>query len=329
MDTALLETLLRAYGPSGNEEPVREAIERALAGRVDEMDADAMGNLVAVRRGDGTGRRVMLCAHMDHIGLVVLDADEQGFLRVSPVGGIDAGNMDSMHVIFGNGVGGVVSREETDEKSPRVRDLFVDIGAESREEALSRVAVGDMCVMQPRVSRLGEHRVASRAMDDRVACFALCEAVRALPEKLKDDVYAVFTVQEEVGVRGATVAAFKIRPDLGVAVDVTCAGDTPGEKDHLPMKLGKGAAVKVMDMNTIASPAVVKLMEERAKEYNIPVQREVLPFGGTDAGAIQQSRAGCPVGAISIPCRYVHSAAETVDLRDVEAAVKLLVAIVD
>ena len=329
MNMQLLYDILSAYGASGSEGPVRGVIENALRGHVDEMSTDAMGNLIAVKRGDGTGKRIMVSAHMDHIGLAVVDADENGYLRVTSVGGVDAQVMISAHVVFQNGVEGVVYSEPTQGKPRTVGHLFVDIGAESRDEALSRVKIGDVCVTKPRVAKLGEHRLASPAMDDRIACFILSEAMLALPQKMKNEVVAVFSVQEEVGVRGATTAAFAVNPDMGIAVDVTMTGDTPEVKPVLPMKLGGGAAVKIMDYSSISTPWVVQLMLDCAGERNIPMQREVLPYGGTDASAIQQTRGGVPSGAISIPCRYVHSAAETVDLRDVQATLDLLLACVE
>lgn len=325
MNMPLLSDILTAYGASGHEEPVRKVIAKALFGHVDALETDALGNLIAVRRGDGTGRRVMLCAHMDHIGLIAVDADENGYVRVASVGGIDPNNLISAHVVFQNGVEGVVDAEPTEGKL-KVSDLFVDIGAENREEALSRISIGDVCVTKPRMSRLGEHRLASPAMDDRIACYVLAEMMLSLPEHIKNDVAAVFTVQEEVGTRGATVAAYAIDPDLGIAIDVTVTGDTPGSKGHLPMKLGGGAAVKIMDAGLIATPWVVQMMLDAAQENGIPIQREILPFGGTDADAIQSTKGGVPSGAISIPCRYTHSAAETIDLRDVQAALDLALA---
>ena len=265
----------------------------------------------------------MLSAHMDHIGLAVIDADKEGFVRVCNVGGIHAPAMVSGHVVFENGVRGVVGADEKIKEEPKVSDLYIDIGASSREEALSMVAIGDMCVMQPRVSMLGEHRMASPAMDDRIACYVLAETMLAL-DNCKNDIYAVFSVQEEVGLRGAAAAAYGIAPDLGIAIDVTGVGDVPNVETKIAVSLGKGAAVKIMDRSLIATPSVVELMETTAKENGISVQREVLPYGGTDAGAIQKSRCGVATGAISIPCRYIHSEAETVDLRDVRAAIDLL-----
>jgi len=329
MNMQLLYDILGGYGPSGCEGRVRAVIERALEGHVDSLETDVMGNLIAVKKGDGTGKRIMLSSHMDHIGLAVIDADKHGFLRVCNVGGIRAQKMVSGHVVFESGVCGVVGADEKLKGEMTVSELYIDIGAQSREEALSMVSIGDMCVMQPRVSRLGEHRLASPAMDDRIACFVQAQVLLSLPEKMKNDVIAVFSVQEEVGLRGATTAAYAVNPDMGIAIDVTGVGDVPKVATKLPVSLGKGAAVKIMDRSLICTPSVVEMMEKLAQERSIPVQREVLPYGGTDAGAIQKTRGGVPSGVVSIPCRYIHSEAETVDLRDVRAAIDLVAACVE
>ena len=324
MNMQLLKDILTAYGPSGHEGRVADVIRTALKGHVDELYTDAMGSLIAVKKGDGTGRRIMASAHMDHIGMAVVDADKHGFVRVCNVGGIRAAKMVSGHVVFGNGVTGVVGADEKVKGELQVSDLYIDIGAETREEALAMISLGDMCVMAPRVSMLGENRIASPAMDDRIACFVQAQAVLELPEKIKNDVYAVFSVQEEVGLRGATTAAYHVNPDLGIAVDVTGVGDVPKIATKVAVELGKGAAIKIMDRSLICTPDVVHMMEKLAAENGIMVQREVLPYGGTDAGAMQRTRGGVPSGAISIPCRYIHSEAETVDKRDVQACIELL-----
>ena len=326
MNMQLLMDILSGYGPSGHEGRVAEIIKNALSGHVDSLETDVMGNLIAVRKGDGTGKRIMFAAHMDHIRLAVIDPDKHGFLRVCAVGGIRAAQMVSGHVVFENGARGVVFADETAKGEVQVSDLYIDIGAETKEEALSMVRFGDMCVMQPRVTKLGENRLASPAMDDRIACYALLEAMLSLPENIKNDVYAVFTVQEEVGLRGAATAVHQVKPDMGFAIDVTGVGAVPKVKTKLAVSLGEGAAVKIMDRSVICTPAVVNMMEERAADKGIRIQREVLPYGGTDAGAIQKHGAGVPAGAISIPCRYIHSEAEPVDLREVAEVVRLIIA---
>ena len=324
MNMELLTSILSAYGATSREGGVRNVLENALRGHVDSMTTDVMGNLIAVKKGDGTGKRIMLSSHMDHIGMIVMDADKHGFLRVTNVGGVRPANMIYQHIVFENGVMGVVGAEEGVEGALQMKHLYIDIGAESKEEALSKVPVGEIAVVAPRVAKIGEHRLSAPAMDDRIACYIQAQVLLSLPENMKNEVVAVFSVQEEVGLRGAQTAAFAAMPDLGIALDVTGVGDVPGHKDHVPMALGKGAAVKIMDRSLICTPAVVNMMIECAEENGIAYQREVLPYGGTDAGAIQKTGAGVPAGVISIPCRYIHSAAETVDLRDVKAAQDLL-----
>lgn len=325
MNMQLLQDILTCYGPSGSEGRVADVIARALEGHADSVTTDVMGNLIAVKKGKEGGKKIMFSAHMDHIALAVIDADKNGFLRVCNVGGIYAGEMPYNHVVFGNGVCGVIGADEDVKDGLSVSDLYIDIGAETREEALSMVALGDMCVVMPRVTRLGENRLSAPAMDDRIACYVLLEAMRALSET-DNEIVAVFSVQEEVGLRGATTAAYAVNPDMGIAIDVTGTGDVPKAKTKLAVELGKGAAIKIMDRSLICTPAVVEMMEGLAKEKGIAVQREVLPYGGTDAGAIQKTRGGVPSGAISIPCRYIHSGAETVDLRDVKACIDLTLA---
>ena len=266
MNMQLLENILTAYGPSGHEGRVSDVISAALEGHVDSVSTDVMGNLIAVKKGNGEGKRIMLSAHMDHIGLAVIDADKHGFLRVCNVGGIRAAKMVSGHVVFENGVCGVVGADETAEGELQVSDLYIDIGAESKEEALSMVKLGDMCVMKPRVTKLGENRMASPAMDDRIACYIQAQALLELPETIKNDVIAVFSVQEEVGLRGATTAAYAANPDLGIAVDVTGVGDVPKLKTKVAVELSKGAAIKIMDRSLICTPWVVDLMEKLAQE---------------------------------------------------------------
>lgn len=323
-----LKTLLAAYGPSGNEHTVAETVKGLIASHVDSMRVDAMGNLIVEKLGtDENGKRIMFSAHMDHIGFVVTDIDENGFLRVHNVGGVSPVISNARHVVFENGVEGVIYCQPLKGENPAMKYLFIDIGAEDRADAERSVQVGDMAVYAPDFFELGENRVASPAMDDRCACALLCEMLMYLDET-PNTVVAVFSTQEEVGCRGAMTAAYSVRPDMGVALDVTAWGDTPEVK--LPaVKLGKGPAVKFIDSNMIATPAVRDLMLRAAEEAGVAAQREVLPFGGTDGGSIQRSRAGVPTGTLSIPCRYVHSPAEVIDMRDMEGALKLLLKLVE
>jgi putative aminopeptidase FrvX len=325
-----LKTLLSAWGPSGSEHAVADKVRELLEGHVDSLRSDAMGNLIAEKfSGDENAKTVMISAHMDHIGLVVTTIEDEGFLRVSDVGGISPNLMRARKVVFGNGTAGLVmvQPDEKDDGKPQMKHLFVDIGAESREEAEKLVHVGDMAVYAPDITALGRHRVASPAMDDRCACALLVELL-LYAEGQKHNIIGVFSAQEEVGLRGARVAAFSVEPDIGLALDVTAWGDTP-ETKYPAVKLGAGPAVKIMDRSMIASPVVRDKLFQAAKAAGIPVQREVLAFGGTDGGAIQLSRAGVPAGTLSIPCRYVHSALEMIDMRDMEGALKVLLQFVD
>ncbi len=318
--------LLAVHGATGHEEKIAAVIADMLRPYADSVETDALGNLIV--RKNGAGKRVMLAAHMDHIGFIATDADKEGFVRVYNVGGIDVSVSLGQHVVFENGVKGVIGAEEDIEGAPKMQHLYVDIGATSREEALSKVAIGDVAVYAPVVSELGDARLASPAMDDRAGCAVLAEAFMQMKEA-KNEVVAVFTVQEEVGLRGARTAAYTVDPDYAIALDVTTTGDVPEAKPKMAVKLGAGAAIKVMDRSVICAPAVRDRLVKLSKEQNIPYQMEVLTAGGTDSGAIHQTRGGVPSGVISIPCRYVHSAAETIDLGDMEAAVRMLVGYVN
>ena len=318
-----LKTLLAVYGPSGNEHTVAETVKGLIASHVDSMRVDAMGNLIVEKLGtDENGKRIMFSAHMDHIGFVVTDIDENGFLRVHNVGGVNPVISNARHVVFENGVEGVIYCQPLKGENPAMKYLFIDIGAEDRADAERSVQVGDMAVYAPDFFELGENRVASPAMDDRCACALLCEMLMYLDET-PNTVVAVFSTQEEVGCRGAHTAAYAVNPDLGVGLDVTAWGDTP-EVKYPSVNLGEGAAVKFMDRSMVATPAVRDALIAAAEKAKVPYQREVLPFGGTDGSAIQHARGGIPAGTLSIPCRNVHSACEVIDMRDMESALAIL-----
>ncbi len=322
-----LKKMLAVYGPSGNESAVAEAAKQLLAGKVDAAKSDNLGNLIVEKKGAKNGKTIMISAHMDQIGLVVADVEAEGFLRVGPVGGHNPAALSSRHVVFGNGVHGVLASQPVKDEKPDFRHLFVDIGAKDRADALARVNLGDVCVYAPDFFEVGESRVASPAMDDRCACALLIELLLSV-RKPVNTIIGVFSAQEEVGCRGAAVAAYGVDPDLGVALDVTAWGDTPESK--LPaLKLGEGAAVKFKDSNMIATPKVRDLLIKCAEETKTPYQREVLLYGGTDGGAIQHARAGIPAGTLSIPCRYIHSSCEMIDMRDMDGALTILKALVN
>ena len=322
----LIEKLAGIYGATGREGAVADAIEALLKDKVDMISRDAMGNLICEKRGnDPDGKRIMLSAHMDHIGFIVAGVEKEGFLRVAPVGGVGIAVSRTRHVVFHNGVEGIIVQEPVREgETPAMKHMFIDIGAADEAEALSMIQLGDIAVYAPDCFRLGEHRVASPAMDDRIACALLVRVMQELGET-QNTVVAVFSTQEEVGCRGAKTAAYTVNPDIGIALDVTGHGDTP--KVKLPsVKLGDGAAIKIMDRGSISHPELVNELIAAAESAGVKYQREVLPYGGTDASAMQVTRGGMKAGTISIPCRYVHSACEVIDLRDVDAACQLLLA---
>ena len=322
----LLKKLTEVYGPSGNEEVIRDVIRQEIEGFVDEMRVDTLGNLIAIRRG--SGKKVMLAAHMDQIGFMVTHIDEKGFLRFTRVGGISVGNSINRRVIFKNGVTGVISYEGeiTDIRDIKFERMYIDIGASGQQQAESMVSIGDVAVYHSTFSE-NSGRYVGKAMDDRAGCALLIETAKRL-QSSPHEIYFVFTVQEELGVRGAKTAAYALDPDIGIAVDVTLTGDTPKSRP-MAVKLGGGPAIKVRDVSMLAHPRVRSLMVSRAQEAGIPYQMEILETGGTDAGAIHLTREGIPSGVLSIPCRYVHSDSEMVDASDMENGVKLMLHILE
>ena len=319
----LLKVLNGTHGPSGDEGGIREKIAELARPFADEVAADTLGNLIVHKRGEGP--RVMFDAHMDAIGFIVTHIEKEGFLRVGRLGGVAPKEAAYTPVRFKNGVRGVfVPEEKADFGKLKLDECFLDIGAKDEEEAKKLVRVGDTCVCDQPV-RVQGNRVTSPYLDDRMACAVLLAALERI-ERPACDLYMVFTVQEEVGLRGAKTAAWWVEPDVGIAVDVTDVDDTPGSEKYGTTRLGKGAAVKVMDSSVICHPEVVARLEELARREDIPVQRDIMRTGGTDAGAIHTTRLGVRTGGISIPCRYIHTPVETADLGDGEACVRLAVA---
>ncbi len=316
-----LKEIVGIYGPSSNEELVRKYIENEIRDFVDEISTDALGNLIG--RKKGPGKKVMISAHMDQIGFMVTDIDEKGFLRITEVGGISPGISLSQKVIFENGTLGSIFSEPLDDISKRkLEHMYIDIGAFSKEEAEKLVSIGDICVYKPDFDE-NENVVFTPYLDDRVGCFVAIEALKRIKNP-KNDLYFVFSVQEEVGLRGAKTAAYGIDPDIGIAIDVTAHGDTPKAK-KFAIGLNKGTAIKVKDNSIIVHPRIKDLLVSLAKAKDIPYQMEVLEFGGTDSGAIHVTKAGVPSGVISIPTRYVHSTVEMASKNDIRNSVQLLV----
>lgn len=312
-----LTTINACHGPSGDESGVADAIEALARPYADDIRRDVMGNLIVHKKGNGP--RIMFAAHMDSIGFIVSFVEEDGKLRFGRLGGLDPYACIYTPVRFKNGVKGVIAADdEADEKKLTLNDLYIDIGAKSREDAEKQVKLGDTAVYDAPALLLGE-RISSPYLDNRICCVALLMALEEM-KGTKNDVYFVFTVQEELGLRGAGPATYGIDPQYGIAVDIT-VGD---EKKVGNCKLGDGAAIKVMDRSVICHPQMVKKLEVLAKEKHIPATLDVLRAGGTDAGAIYSSRSGVCTGGVSVPCRYTHSPVEMVEKKDVEATADLI-----
>ncbi|MGE4277761.1 MAG: M42 family metallopeptidase [Lawsonibacter sp.] len=319
----LIQMLNAAHGPSGDEAGIRELIANLARPYADEMIADTMGNLIVHKLGKGP--KVLFAAHMDSIGFVVTHIEKEGFLRVGRLGGISPKEAVYTPVRFKNGVRGVVVPEEKAEFGKlKLDECFLDIGAKDQEEAKSMVQVGDTAVYDTPVFQNGR-KVISPYLDNRISCAVLLSALERI-QVGPNDLYVVFTAQEEVGLRGAKTAAWSVDPDYGLAVDVTDVDDTPGSEKSGTVQLGKGAAIKLMDSSVICHPAMVEKLEAAAKAQTIPTQRDIMRAGGTDAGAIHTTRVGVLTGGVSVPCRYIHTPVEMADLDDAEACAKLVAA---
>ena len=320
-----IKVLTQAYGPSGDEGAVRQTIAQLAAPYADEVKEDTLGNLIVHKKGPGA--KVLLAAHMDSIGFIVTHIEKEGFLRVGRLGGVSPKEAVYTPVRFKNGTLGVVAPEEKAEFGKlKLDECYLDIGAQDEEAAKATVQVGDTAVYHSPVERNG-CKVISPYLDNRVSCAILLSVLERLTS-CPNDLYLVFTVQEEVGLRGAKTAAWSIAPDYALAVDVTDVDDTPGTQRAGTVQLGKGAAVKVMDSSVICHPEVVSRLEELARKEEIPFQRDIMRGGGTDAGAIHVARTGVRTGGISVPCRYIHTPVEMTDLEDVEACIRLATAFV-
>ena len=320
---SLIQKLVETPGPSGFEYKIRDVIRELIGETADEIRVDAMGNLIARKgtKSDG-GMRVMISAHMDEIGLMVTHVDDNGFVRCTSIGGINPLTCYGGRVLFMDGPRGVIGVDGLErEKMPKLSDLFIDVGATSKETC--PVSVGDVCGFERPFLDLGQRMVA-KSMDDRIAAAIAIEVLRRL-ETTPHEVHFVFSTQEEVGLRGATTAAFGVDPDVGFAVDVTRSGDTPRPSTKMATALGDGPAIKVRDSSFIADPRLVDWMVKTAESAGIPYQMEVLEAGGTDGRAIQLMRPAGESPTAPVVRYYIHSPSEMVDTDDVENAVKLLV----
>lgn len=316
----VLENTTQINGVSGGEDDIRKYIAKEIKRYCDEITVDAMGNLIAHK--NGKGKKIMFAAHMDEIGIIATDIDDKGFIRFSSIGGLNLRNLVNLRVRFKNGIEGVIgAEEEAFKEKPLINKLYVDIGAINKKDAEKNITIGDTAAFVGSFVQCGE-KIVSKALDNRAGCAVLMKVLSDIKE-CENDLYFVFTTQEEVGLRGAKTAAFSIEPDIAVAVDVTDTGDTP-QAPVMAVELGKGAAVKVMDNSIMCDADVRTMMIETAKDNKIPYQLEIMTDGGTDAGVIHLTRAGIKTGGVSIPLRYIHSPSEMASMSDIENCVKLI-----
>ena len=324
----ILEKLVNTVSVSGNEEKISGVIRELIqtGNYADEIKNDVLGNLIVLKKsGEINSEKVMLAAHMDEIGFIATFIEDSGYIKISPVGGIDWKAVAYGEVLFSNGIRGIIAPEEKVKPNDYKSDKFyIDIGAHDKAGAEKKIKVGDVCTLAPKIIKLSDGRIAASKLDNKIACAVLICVLAGLKDiKINKDLYFVFTVQEELGLRGAKTAAQSIMPDYALAVDVTDTGDVP-ECAPMASKLGGGASIKLMDRSVICHKDMINLLMKTAKENNIKYQSEIMTAGGTDTAAMQSAGAGSIAGAVSIPARYIHTGVEMCDMNDVRACIDLL-----
>lgn len=340
VDLALLGRICEAPGAPGYEKEIRKVVLAELAGLADEIHTDAMGNVTALKKGRSSEKRVMAAAHMDEIGFIVTHIDDKGFVRFNPVGGFDPKTLTSQRVIIHGerdvfGVMGskpvhIMSPEERT-KITQIKDYFVDTGMR-KDELEKLVSVGNFITRHSPLLELGDC-VNVKSLDNRASVYVLIQTLRAFKQSKKKpayDFHAAFTVQEEVGLRGAQAAALRIQPDFAFGLDTTIAYDVPGAvPQENCTRLGAGAAIKLMDSSVICDYRMIAFMKATAEKHAVKWQPEILAAGGTDTASLQRMVAGGSIaGAVSIPTRHIHQTIESCHKEDLDACVKLLTACV-
>lgn len=318
----LLKRLTEARGVTGNEDEVRGIILELAAQSGAEVSVDRMGNVIARRPGRTGGKKIMLAAHMDEVGFIISSISENGMLKFKPVGGIDQRILLSKRVRIGkDGIPGVIGVKAIHLQEPSERNtvikqkqMYIDIGAHSREEAQKVVEAGDYASFDSSFTPFGDNKVKAKALDDRAGCAILLELLK---ETYDFDLIACFTVQEEIGLRGAEVVAWHVEPDMAVVVEGTTCADIPDVPEHMyTTRMGMGPAISFMDHSSIADPKLFQQMVETAENHSIPYQIKEAIAGGNDAGSIQKSRGGVRTIVVSVPCRYIHSSSSVMNLND-------------
>ena len=325
----LLEKLSNASGVSGREKEIRQVIRDELSSHVDELYTDTIGNLFAVKNGDEDGPKVMVAAHMDEVGLYIDSIDSNGFVKFRKIGGIDDRVLLSQRILMGESKSpGVIGVKPTHLKKPdeqgKVVDsdsMFIDVGATSKDEAGKAAKVDDTAIFATKFAQSGDI-IKGKALDNRIGCAVLIELLKkGCPFTL----HGVFTVQEELGLRGARIAAYALNPDFGFALDTTTAGDTPTKRDVSPCtNMGAGPAITIMDGSVVSDKRLVNLLVDTAKKQGIPYQYKRTITGGTDSGAIHRVRAGVPSVTVSVPVRYIHAPVSMARLSDYQNTVELM-----
>lgn len=324
MNLKLFEELTQLHGVSGYESEVCNFIREKLKGHVDDMQTDVHGNLIAFKRGsDANAKKLLFCAHMDEIGLQVLKIEDDGRLLVRQLGACWIYTTYQARVRFANGVIGIVaSRVKPEKIDGQLLNLYIDIGVSTKKEALDLVDIGDVCTYVGPFTDMPGNNITAKAVDDRVGCFLQMQALMDIPQP-KNDIYMAFTIQEEVGTRGGGIVAHRVRPNLGVAIDVTPAHDRPGDLEG-SNALGKGVAIKISDLHSISNKNLVDLAVNLCREKDIPYQKDVLYIGGTDAGAISLTRDGIQTVGFSVVTRYTHGPNAIANKDDIAAALSLI-----
>lgn len=308
----MLKRLTEINAVSGNEYEIADFIKAEIAPLCTSVNTDSMGNIIAFKKGKTSNKTVALFAHMDEVGFIVTKITDEGYLKFRAVGGIDPQILVSKNVVSMNGINGVISfravhlsTKEEREKRVKISDLFIDIGAKSKSDAMKYITVGDYFAFKSDYIEFGDDLVKAKALDDRVGC---CILIEALKEDLNADLYAVFTVQEEVGLRGAKTASFSLNPDYALVVEgTTCSDITKTPKGKCVTKLGNGAAISVLDSASFANKELRKILIDTAEKNNIKYQYKASTRGGNDAGIIHIQNGGIKTASISVPCRYIHS----------------------
>lgn len=326
----MLETLCNAFGVSGFENEVSDIIYNKAQKLCDKIEKDSMGNIICYKKGyKNHHNKIMLTSHMDEVGFIISGVTEEGYLRFKTVGGIDDRILQSQRVIIGkNKINGVIGAKpahlikKDDNGVVKSDDLYIDIGAKNAKDAKKYVKLGDYAVFNSIYREFGNNRIKAKALDDRIGCYVL---LRLMKLQYPNDIYFCFTVQEEVGCRGAKIASYTVNPNYAIVVEGTTCSDVPGtDETGFSTHMGYGPAISILDGGSYSSKDMIKTMYETAKSNNIKVQFKQTTMGGNDAAVINVTQSGVKTGVLSVPCRYIHSPSSVADKKDIESCFNLL-----